>query len=65
MDGLLLPGYRYMLSALKRKGYRKGFDLEYFFDPEGDHTEKDWSRRVWRALTLFFEPQKHKIGRSR
>ena len=54
MDALLLPGYRDMLSVLKRKGYRKGIDLEYFFDPEGDHTEKDWSRRVWRALVLFF-----------
>lgn len=54
MDALLLPGYRDMLSVLRRKGYRKGIDLEYFFNPEGDHTEKDWSRRVWRALVLFF-----------
>lgn len=63
MDALLLPGYRDMLSVLKRKGYRKGIDLVYFFDPEGDHTEKDWSRRVWRTLTLFFrttETQKRK-----
>lgn len=54
MDRILLPGYRDMLSVLKRKGYRKGIDLEYFFDPNGDHTEKDWSRRVWRPLVLFF-----------
>ena len=37
MDALLLPGYRDMLSVLKRKGYRKRFDLEYFFDPERSH----------------------------
>ena len=54
VDASLLPGYRDMVSVLKSKGYRKGIDLEYFFDPKGDHTEKDWSRRVWRALTLFF-----------
>ena len=48
MDASLLPGYRDMVSVLKRKGYRKGIDLEYFFDPKGDHTEKDWSRRLWR-----------------
>jgi predicted alpha/beta superfamily hydrolase len=53
-DRILLPGYRDMLFVLKQKKYRKGIDLEYFFDPEGDHTEKDWSRRVWRPLTLFF-----------
>lgn len=60
MDASLLPGYRDMVSVLKRKGYRKGIDLEYFFDPRGDHTEKDWSRRVWRALVLFFGTAKTK-----
>jgi predicted alpha/beta superfamily hydrolase len=58
MDASLVPGYRDMVSVLKRKGYRKGIDLEYFFDPKGDHTEKDWSRRVWRALVLFFRTVK-------
>lgn len=58
MDRLLLPGYRDMLFVLKGKGYRKEVDLEYFFDPKGDHIEKDWSRRVWRPLILFLGDSK-------
>jgi predicted alpha/beta superfamily hydrolase len=60
VDESLLPGYRDMVSVLKRKGYSKGIDLEYFFDPKGDHTEKDWSRRLWRALTLFYTTKTQK-----
>jgi hypothetical protein len=47
-----------MLFVLKGKGYRKEVDLEYFFDPKGDHIEKDWSRRVWRPLILFLGDSK-------
>ena len=55
LDRLLLPGYRQMLAVLKDKGYKKRVDLEYFFDKDGDHTELDWSRRLWRPLKFFFK----------
>jgi predicted alpha/beta superfamily hydrolase len=54
LDRFLLPGYKLMVDTLIEKGYRKGVDLDYFFDKDGDHTERDWSRRLWRPLTFFF-----------
>ncbi|HSE41479.1 MAG TPA: alpha/beta hydrolase-fold protein [Acidobacteriota bacterium] len=54
LDRHLLPGYKQMVEVLKEKGYKKGVDLEYFFDKDGDHTEKDWSRRLWRPLKFFY-----------
>jgi hypothetical protein len=54
LDRFLLPGYKQMVEVLKEKGYKKRVDLEYFFDKDGDHTEADWSRRLWRPLNFFF-----------
>jgi predicted alpha/beta superfamily hydrolase len=54
LERILLPGYRQMVTALEKKGFKKGVDLEYFFDKDGDHTEIDWSRRLWRPLKFFF-----------
>ena len=62
LDRLLLPGYRQMLAVLKDKGYKKGVDLEYFFDKDGDHTELDWSHRLWRPLKFFFNHRDAKKG---
>jgi predicted alpha/beta superfamily hydrolase len=55
LDRFLLPGYKLMVAVLKENGYKKGVDLEYFFDKDGDHTERDWSRRLWRPLKFFLQ----------
>jgi enterochelin esterase-like enzyme len=60
-ETLLTEGYQQMVKLLGKQGYRKGVDLQYFFDRGGDHNERDWGNRAWRALTfLFKKPRKRK-----
>jgi predicted alpha/beta superfamily hydrolase len=55
IDSMLRSGNERMYKILAEKGYRKKAELHYYFDPRGDHNERDWSRRLWRPLTFFFE----------
>ena len=50
----LLPGYRQMVTILKKKGYRKGVDLDYHIEKNGIHNERSWARRVWKPLLFMF-----------
>lgn len=54
IDSDLAPANKKMYETLKNKGYRENSELKYYFDKNGDHNERDWSRRLWRPLTFFF-----------
>ena len=54
----LLPGYKRMVKALEKLGYRKGKDLEYHLEKNGTHNEQSWAQRVWRPMTFFFKKKK-------
>ena len=54
LDSLLLVGAEKMVSALKRKGYKKGKDYSWFFDKTGEHNEQNWAKRIWRPLEFFY-----------
>jgi predicted alpha/beta superfamily hydrolase len=50
----LIGGYRRMVEILKKKGFKKGKDLEYHIDSKGVHSEHAWSKRVWKPLVFMF-----------
>ena len=50
----LRSGYERMVPLLRRKGFRKGVDLQYHIAKGGSHDEKSWGERVWRPLTFLF-----------
>lgn len=43
-----------LLKLLLQKGYKEGEEVLYYFDRKGDHSERSWSKRVWRPLTFMF-----------
>jgi predicted alpha/beta superfamily hydrolase len=57
----LIGGYRRMVEILKKKGFKKGKDLEYHIDSKGVHSEHSWSKRVWKPLVFMFG-KKHGLG---
>jgi predicted alpha/beta superfamily hydrolase len=54
LETRLQPGVDDMLSLLKGKGYKEGKDLEYYKDPNAEHNEQFWAKRIWRPLEFFF-----------
>ena len=54
LEEKLQPGVDSMLVLLKEKGYKEGEDLGYYKDPNAEHNEKFWARRVWRQLEFLF-----------
>jgi predicted alpha/beta superfamily hydrolase len=54
LDEQLQPGCDAMLSALQAHGFRIGDNLEWYRDPEAEHNERAWSRRVWRPLLFLY-----------
>jgi predicted alpha/beta superfamily hydrolase len=50
----LLGGYRRMVDILKKKGFKKGKDLDYYVDSQGVHSEHSWAKRVWRPLVFLY-----------
>ncbi len=54
LDGQLQPGCEAILRALRAKGFETGKNLEWFQDPEAEHSERAWSKRVWRPLLFMF-----------
>jgi enterochelin esterase-like enzyme len=57
-ETLLVEGYREIVKLLQKQGYRKGVDLQYFYDLGADHNEYDWGNRAWRALTFLFKKRR-------
>ncbi len=54
LDEKLKPGYDEMITLLKNQGYKKGNDLEYFYDETAEHNEQAWAKRIWRPLKFMF-----------
>jgi predicted alpha/beta superfamily hydrolase len=54
LEAQLQPGCEKMLAAFREKGFKLGDDLEWFRDPDAEHSERAWSRRVWRPLLFLF-----------
>jgi predicted alpha/beta superfamily hydrolase len=50
----LREGYEKMIQALRKKGYRKGVDLEYRLEKDATHDEYSWGKRFWRPLRFLF-----------
>ncbi len=53
-EGRMKPFYENLKTLLLSKGFREGVDLEYYFDKEGDHSERSWAKRAWRPLKFLF-----------
>jgi len=53
-DEQLQPGCEAMMSALQAHGFRMGDNLEWYRDPEAEHNERAWSKRVWRPLLFLY-----------
>ncbi len=52
LDSQLQAGVNDMLGALKDKGYIEGKNYYYVNDPQGRHTETDWSKQFPRAIRM-------------
>jgi len=55
LESELQPGIDEMLIALQNKNYQMGSDLFWFKYNNAQHSEKDWSKRVWRMLKFLFD----------
>lgn len=51
-DGVSLT--RKVCDVYRELGWRDGKDLMYYRDEGGEHNEKFWRDRVWRALTFLY-----------
>ncbi len=52
-NGSREPSARRMNALLLKKGYRKETDLRFYSEPEGEHTESAWARRLPDALRFL------------
>ena len=59
-EGRMKPDYENLKTLLISRGFVEGIDLEYYFDTEGDHSERSWAKRAWRPLRFLFGIQKEK-----
>jgi predicted alpha/beta superfamily hydrolase len=59
-EGRMKPDYENLKTLLISKGFEDGKDVEYYFDKEGDHSERSWSKRVWQPLKFLFGTQEAK-----
>ncbi|HLG32855.1 MAG TPA: alpha/beta hydrolase-fold protein [Ignavibacteriaceae bacterium] len=50
----LQPGIDEIISSLETLGYKGGEDYYWFKAKDSEHGEKDWAKRVWRALIFLF-----------
>jgi len=53
-EGQMIPHYQKLKSQLISKGFEDGISLEYYFDKNGDHSERSWAKRAWRPLVFLF-----------
>jgi predicted alpha/beta superfamily hydrolase len=54
LEEQLQPGCDKMLATLSANGFKYGENLEWFRDPEAEHSERAWSTRVWQPLLFMF-----------
>jgi enterochelin esterase-like enzyme len=57
LDSLLIPGTQDMIKALEEQGYKKGVDILWYIDKDGEHNEVSWGKRIWRPLLWFFSKE--------
>lgn len=55
-NGTREPSARRMNALLLSKGYRRDIDLKYVAEPEAEHTESAWARRLPDALRFLLRP---------
>lgn len=61
IDTRLQTGVDEMLYQLQRLGYNEEDNNLYWYnDRNATHNEKDWARRIWRALIFMFGTEKGK-----
>lgn len=53
-EGRMKADYLRLKDLLLSKGFVEDQDLIYYFDEQGDHSERSWSKRVWRPLIFLF-----------
>jgi predicted alpha/beta superfamily hydrolase len=53
-EGRMKPYYEQVKALLISKGFAEGKDVEYYFDKDGDHSERSWAKRAWRPLKFMF-----------
>jgi predicted alpha/beta superfamily hydrolase len=53
-EGRMSPYYQKLKTLLIAKGFEDGKNLAYYFDKDGDHSERSWAKRAWRPLKFFF-----------
>lgn len=54
VDVLLQPGITMMEDVLLMRGYRKDADFTIIIQPEADHSEADWAKRLPGALQFLY-----------
>lgn len=55
LESELQPGIDDMLIALQNKNYQLGSNLFWYKYYNAQHSERDWSKRVWRMLKFLFD----------
>jgi predicted alpha/beta superfamily hydrolase len=55
LESELQPGIDDMLIALQNKNYQMGSNLFWYKYDNAQHSERDWSKRVWRMLKFLFD----------
>lgn len=54
-NGIVIEHAQWMADLLRRKGFIEGHHYVWRPDPRGDHTERDWRRRLPMALRYLYE----------
>lgn len=54
LEDTLQVGCDSMRTALKKTGFREGQNLLWYRDPQAEHNERAWARRIWRPLRFMF-----------
>lgn len=58
LEQALQPGINEMLMALHDKGFKQGVNLLWINDPDAEHNESAWAKRVHNFLEFFFPKKK-------
>ncbi|HEY9721625.1 MAG TPA: alpha/beta hydrolase-fold protein [Oscillatoriaceae cyanobacterium] len=53
-EGIVIKHAEWMAELLGRKGFVSGYHFEWFPDTRGAHSERDWRRRLPRALRYLY-----------
>lgn len=55
LESQLQPGIDDMLIALQNRNYQMNSNLFWYKYDNAQHSERDWSKRVWRMLKFLFD----------